>query len=73
MAGERIEVAAKRLHVDVEVGHGLGAVDDRRRADTVSLGSKRRDIVDGAERIGDVADGDDLGAFAELGGEVVEV
>ena len=60
VAGEGVEVAAQRLNVDRAVGGGLRAVDDQDGAAIVGPRGQRRDVVDGAERVGDVGDGDQL-------------
>ena len=73
VAGEGVEVAAERLHVHRQVRRGLGAVHHRHRA---RRPASRRDlghVVDGAQGVGDVGHGDDLGARAQLGVEVVHV
>ena len=50
--GEGVEVAAERLHVDRQVRHGLGAVDQHRPPRRVGARSTRSaDRVDRAERV----------------------
>ncbi len=60
VSGKDIPVSAERLHVHGLVGHGLRAVNEDARAD--GLGHRRHglDRRDGAERIGDMRDRDDL-------------
>ena len=72
MAGERVEVAIELLHVHLHVGHGLRAVDEYGRAvavrDACDLGYR----VNGAERVGNMHDGDQLGARAQQFFEFVQ-
>ena len=66
VAGERVEVAAERLHVDA-----AGAAPPARRRAEPECPSRVRqlhDLLDGidrAERVRDVRDGDDLRALAQ--------
>ena len=59
VAGQHVEIGAERLHVDRHVAHGLGAVDQHARA----VAMRHLDHVargrDGAERVGDMGEGDD--------------
>ena len=59
VAGQHVEIGAERLHVDRHVTHGLGAVDQHTRA----VAMRHLDHVargrDGAERVGDMGEGDD--------------
>ena len=65
MAGEDEEVAADRLHVDGHVRHGLRAVDQHAGA----MPMRQRDHFvhrrHGAERVGNLGDGDDARRRAE--------
>ena len=60
MAAERVEVGAERLDVDRHVRHGLGAVDEHERAGRVGHLDHLADRVDGAERVRDVGERDEL-------------
>mmetsp|Transcript_9977 Transcript_9977/g.21175 ORF Transcript_9977/g.21175 Transcript_9977/m.21175 type:complete len:443 (+) Transcript_9977:317-1645(+) len=64
------EVAAEPLHVDRHVRHALARVDQHARADALRGGDDLLDRRDGAECIGDVREGDELGARREQRGEV---
>ena len=71
MAAERIEVHPQGAYVDIQVGRGLGAVEEDHRIGPFP--DPPGDVghgVDGAQGVGDVAQGDDPGP---LGEEVVEV
>ncbi len=61
MAGEDVEVGAQRLDVDRQVDDALGAVDDDLGAHGMGLGGDGAHIVEGAQHIRHLGDGDDLG------------
>ena len=63
--GERVEVAAERLHVDGHVRNRLGAVDHRRDPAVAGRGDEVRDRQHRAEGVGDVGEGDHARARAE--------
>ena len=65
VAAEGDEVGAQRRDVDREVRHRLARVDDDERADRVRPLGELGDGVDGAEHVGDVREGEDLGALGE--------
>ena len=65
VAGEHVEVAADGLHVDAAVRDALRAVDHHGGADALGHLRHFADGHDGAERVGDVGDGDDAGARPE--------
>ena len=60
-----IEVGADLLHIHGPVGHGLGAVDEHQGAGGVGLGGHLADGVDGAQRVRDLVEGDQLRARAQ--------
>ena len=61
MAGEGVEVATERGNVDLEVRGGLAAVDEYHRARGLGETGHLGGGIDGAEGIGDVREGDELG------------
>jgi hypothetical protein len=65
VAREDQEVAIERLHVDLAVGHGLGRIDQNDRALAVGGFDHGLGGVDGAERIRDQGEGDELGLGPE--------
>ena len=60
VAGEDVEVGAQLLHVDRQVRHRLGAVDEDERAGGVGHLDHLADRVDRAQRVRDVGEGDEL-------------
>jgi len=70
---DRVEIATDGLHVDVEVGAGLGTVEQHR--DTVSMGDLDHLVhrVDGAQGVGHVHASHQPGAFVHQGLECPEV
>ena len=73
VAGEGEEIGAERADVDRQVGDRLGGVDDHQRAGLAGGGGQLGDRVDGAEGVGDPADGEHRGAAGQEGVEGVEV
>ncbi len=65
VAGEYVEVAADGLHVHAAVRDALRAVDHHGGADALGHLRHLADGHDGAERIGDVGDRNDAGAWPE--------
>ena len=63
--GERVEVAAERLHVHGQVRDRLGAVDHGRDPALAGRGDEIRERQHRAERVRDVGEGDDARARAE--------
>ncbi|MCY1203121.1 hypothetical protein D9M72_146200 [compost metagenome] len=63
--GERVEIAIEGLHVDLEVRHGLGAIDQHRDAMEMRQLDDVSHRVDGAKRVGEVRQRDQPGARAE--------
>ena len=57
---EHVEVAADRRHVDRDVRHRLGAVDEDQRAGLVGLAGHLLDRVDRAQRVRHVGERDQL-------------
>ena len=57
---EHVEVAADRRHVDRDVRHGLGPVDEDERAGLVGLAGHLLDRVDRAQRVRHVGERDQL-------------
>ena len=74
VAGEAVEVAAERGDVDGDVRRGLRAVDQHRNAGGLRHAAKLCHRVDGAQRVGDVGDGQQARTLAQhpLGGGQVE-
>ena len=72
MAGKGVEVAVEVLHIDRQVGHALGAVDDDDGAVFMRFGGDLFDRENCAERIGGVGDGDDFTALGKQFFEFVE-
>jgi len=69
VARKGVEVGVKGLKVDFHVGDGLGAVDEDEGVGFFSgEGDDLLDRVEDAEGVGDVVDGDELGAVVEKGG-----
>ena len=68
---EGVEVAAGRLHVDAGVRRALGAVDKDGGAGRLGRGRHLGYRVDGAHRIRDLAERNELGRLGEKGGELV--
>ena len=73
MAGEGVEVATERGDVDLEVGGGLTAIDEYHGARSLSETGHLGGWIDGAEGIGDVREGDKLGAGGKQSLESHEV
>ena len=65
MTREAVEVASEGLHVDSQMRHRLGTVDEDRHAVGVGYAHKVGDRIDSAEGIGDVVDCHDAGAGRE--------
>ena len=72
VAGERVEVAAERLHVDGEVGCRLRAIDQDRHAAGVGQVGDGADRVDRADGVGNVGQRQQAGARPDPGGQLVE-
>ena len=72
VAGEADEVGVPRLHVDRQVGDGLGGVDEHERARRVRGVGQQPDVVEGAEHVRHRGDRQQLGAV-EQSVEVGEV
>ncbi len=72
VAREGVEVAAQRLHVDREVRHGLGAVEEHRHLLPVRHLDDPVDGVDGAKSIRDVPQGDQLRARPDQAFQLVD-
>ena len=73
VAGEGVEVATERRDVDLEVRGGLAAVDEHHRARGLGEPGHLGGGIDGAEGVGDVREGDELGAGGEQALESHEV
>ncbi len=57
VTGENIEVATQRLHVHRQMRHGLRAIDQHRHAACMGKLRHARHIVDGAQYVRDMGDG----------------
>ena len=57
-----VEIAIQLPHIDGHVGYGLGAVEHDGDALSVGQLDNTLDRQDGAEGVGDLSDGDELGA-----------
>ena len=62
MAGEDVEIGIDELHIDGHVGDGLCAIDQDASAVAVGDLGHFGDGDDGAQRVGDMGDGDEPGA-----------
>src|SRR5207302_390381 len=71
VAAERYEVRAEVLHVHRGVRYSLRNVHEDRRAGGTRLGRDLLDRVHGSEPIRGVRDRQELGALAQLGGELI--
>ena len=71
MAAESEEVAVHRLHVNLEMGSTLGAIDHH--GDAMGMGDLGNlgDRVYGSEDITDMGDADELGAFGKACCDVI--
>lgn len=60
VAGEDEEIGVELLDVDVEMGHGLGGVDEGEGVIFFRGGDHFRDWVDGAKGVGNPGEGEDF-------------
>ena len=65
MTGEAIKFAVELLDVYLEMGHGLGAIDEYGNTAVVRHVDNLSHRGDGAEGVGDMCDGDELGSRVE--------
>src|SRR5208282_4592358 len=62
VAGERVEIAIEVLNVDIDMGHGLGAVHDNGGSVLVSHIDHELDGIHGAQGVRDMPERHQLGA-----------
>ncbi len=67
VAGEGVEVAADGLHIYLEVGHCLGAVDQGQGTDRLGGRHYLLNWIDGTEGIGDVGHAHQAGTWSQHG------
>ena len=65
VGGEGVEVRVQRPHVDLRVRHGLRAIHQHQRAARMGRVDDALDRQDGAERIRDMRDADELRAWRQ--------
>ena len=73
MGREHVEVAAQCLHIRLEVGHGLGPVDQGDHALFLGLLDQRRNRVYRSQHVGDVGKGQYPGSLVQQVVEGIQV
>lgn len=73
VAAQRVEVAVERAHIDRHVACTLGSIEQHLRAYGVGFVDEQLRWVDGAERIRDVDEGQELDLLREQAVNLIEV